>query len=142
MPKTTRRPPAIGTGSETRVRTRQLTYRLTPDEYAAVARSGEARGWSPAQYARAVVLADAGQTIPAIARRRPDAPPELQSALPVLTALLGDIRHIRTLLNQLAARANAGAVAPACAGYAKAETVVQGLSERIVAAILGEEGAS
>jgi hypothetical protein len=48
------------------------------------------------------------------------------------------LRHIRTLLNQLAARGNAGAVKPAMAGYAKAEKTVLELAERIIAATLGK----
>jgi hypothetical protein len=66
------------------------------------------------------------------------APPELQAALPLLGALQSDLRHIRTLLNQLAARGNAGAVKPAMAGYAKAEKTVLELAERIIAATLGK----
>lgn len=141
MPKTPRHPPRSGTGSEKRARTRQITYRLTPAECAALERAAEARGWSSAQYARAVALADAGHAIPKVPRRRPAAPPELQAALPILADLLGDVRAIRTLLNQLAARANTGAVEPARAGFAKAEAAVQRLADRIVAAVLGEQAA-
>ncbi|WP_431858876.1 plasmid mobilization protein [Azospirillum sp.] len=142
MPRTTRHPPGIGSGSEQRARSSLVTYRLKPDEFARLQRAGEERGLSAAQYARAAALSSTGQAIPKVRRPRPiAAPPELQAALPILTEALTDIRHIRALLNQLAARGNAGAVAAAMAGYAKAEAAVKDLADRVIAAVLGKRTA-
>ena len=139
MPRTTRRPGSIGSGGEKRALSCIVTYRVKPNEFDTLRRAGEERGMSAAQYARAAALSATGHAIPKIRRPRTIvAPPELQAALPLLGALQSDLRHIRTLLNQLAARGNAGAVKPAMAGYAKAEKTVLELAERIIAATLGK----
>ncbi|WP_372397126.1 hypothetical protein ABMY26_23945 [Azospirillum sp. HJ39] len=139
MPRTTRRPGSIGSGGEKRALSCIVTYRVKPSEFDTLRRAGEERGMSAAQYARAAALSATGHAIPKIRRPRTVvAPPELQAALPLLGALQSDLRHIRTLLNQLAARGNAGAVKPAMAGYAKAEKTVLELAERIIAATLGK----
>ncbi|PWC91893.1 hypothetical protein [Azospirillum sp. TSO5] len=139
MPRTTRRPGSIGSGGEKRALSCIVTYRVKPSEFDTLRRAGEERGMSAAQYARAAVLSAAGHAIPKVRRPRTIvAPPELQAALPLLGALQSDLRHIRTLLNQLAARGNAGAVKPAMAGYAKAEKTILELAERIIAATLGK----
>lgn len=139
MPRTPRHPGRIGSGSEQRALSCIVTYRVKPDEFATLRRAGEDRGMSAAQYARAAALSATGQAIPKVRRPRTiTAPPELQAALPLLGALQSDLRHIRALLNQLAARGNAGAVRPAMASYAKAEAAILELAERIIAAALGK----
>jgi hypothetical protein len=109
---------------------------VKPDEFATLRRADEERGMSAGQYARAAALSATGQAIPKVRRPRTiTAPPELQAALPLLGALQSDLRHIRALLNQLAA----GAVRPAMASYAKAEAAILELAERIIAAALGKQ---
>jgi hypothetical protein len=134
MPRTPRHPGRIG--SEQRALSCIVTYRVKPDEFATLRRADEERGMSAGQYARAAALSATGQAIPKVRRPRTiTAPPELQAALPLLGALQSDLRHIRALLNQLAA----GAVRPAMASYAKAEAAILELAERIIAAALGKQ---
>lgn len=139
MPKTPRRPARTESGSEQRARACQISYRVSADEFDGLQRAGEERDLSAAQFARAVALSSQGQAIPKVRRPRAiAAPPELQAALPLLGTLQSDLRHVRTLLNQLAARGNAGAVRPAMDGYVKAEKAVLELAERIIAAVSGK----
>ena len=85
-------------GSETRVRNRHLTVRLSDDERAAVDAAAERAGLMPGSFARQALL---GGPVPRQVRRPPVERKEL-------ARLLGELGKIGGNLNQLAKAANTG----------------------------------
>jgi hypothetical protein len=83
-------------GSETRVRIRHLTIRLTPQERATIDRMADRSGLTPGSYARQVLL---GAPTPRQVRRPPVERREL-------ARLLGELGHVGSNLNQIARVAN------------------------------------
>ena len=95
-------------GTETRRATQLLTFRLTPEEKAAVCVAAEARGFGPSQWARRLLLKEAGLPLPRKAKKR-DADAKAR------TRLIGEINRIGNNVNQLALVANAQGQLPVVA---------------------------
>ena len=93
-------------GSETRVRNRHLTIRLSTDERAAIDQAAERAGLMPGSYARQTLL---GAPAPRQVRRPPVERQEL-------SRLLGELGRIGSNLNQIARAANTGAFVGASSG--------------------------
>lgn len=85
-------------GSETRVRTRHLTIRLSPDERTVIDQAADRSGFTAGSYARQVLL---GAPTPRQVRRPPVERREL-------ARLLGELGHVGGNLNQIARRVNVG----------------------------------
>jgi len=85
-------------GSETRVRSKHLTIRLSPDERARIDADAARAGLMPGSYARQVLL---GAPAPRQVRRPPVERREL-------ARLLGELGHIGGNLNQIARGVNFG----------------------------------
>jgi hypothetical protein len=85
-------------GSETRVRSKHLTIRLSPDERARIDDDAARAGLMPGSYARQVLL---GAPAPRQVRRPPIERREL-------ARLLGELGHIGGNLNQIARLGNVG----------------------------------
>ncbi|HWB50474.1 MAG TPA: plasmid mobilization relaxosome protein MobC [Stellaceae bacterium] len=85
-------------GSETRVRTKHLTIRLSPEERASIDDAADRAGLTPGSYGRQVLL---GAPAPRQVRRPPIERREL-------ARLLGEIGHVGGNLNQLARDMNFG----------------------------------
>jgi hypothetical protein len=83
-------------GSETRVRSKHLTIRLSPDERGSIDRAADRSGLTPGSYARQVLL---GAPAPRQVRRPPIERREL-------ARLLGELGHVGSNLNQIARLAN------------------------------------
>lgn len=95
-------------GTETRRATELLTFRLTPAEKASVYAAAEARGFGPSQWARRLLLKEAGLPLPRKAKKR-DADAKAK------TRLIGEINRVGNNVNQLATIANAKGDLPAVA---------------------------
>jgi hypothetical protein len=85
-------------GSETRVRSKHLTIRLSPEERAAIDEKADRAGLTPGSYGRQVLL---GAPAPRQVRRPPIERREL-------ARLLGEVGHVGGNLNQLARDMNFG----------------------------------
>lgn len=85
-------------GTETRVRTRHLTIRLSIIERAVIDEAAERAGLTAGSYARQVLL---GAPTPRQVRRPPVEKREL-------VRLLGELGHIGSNLNQIARAGNSG----------------------------------
>ena len=85
-------------GSETRVRSKHLTIRLSPEERAAIDEKADRAGLTPGSYCRQVLL---GAPAPRQVRRPPIERREL-------ARLLGEIGHVGSNLNQIARLGNVG----------------------------------
>ena len=85
-------------GSETRVRSKHLTIRLSPDERATIDQAADRSGLTPGSYARQALL---GAPAPRQVRRPPIERREL-------ARLLGEIGHVGGNLNQIARGMNLG----------------------------------
>ena len=85
-------------GSETRVRSKHLTIRLSPDERGSIDQTADRSGLTPGSYARQVLL---GAPAPRQVRRPPVERREL-------ARLLGEIGRVGSNLNQIAKAANSG----------------------------------
>ena len=85
-------------GSETRVRSKHLTIRLSPDERGSIDQAADRSGLTPGSYARQVLL---GAPAPRQVRRPPVERREL-------ARLLGEIGHVGSNLNQIARLGNVG----------------------------------
>jgi len=88
----------MSSGSEKRARTKNLTFRLTPEERAAIDDKADRAGLETGSYAREVLL---GAPAPRQVRRPPVERKEL-------ARLLGEVGKIGSNLNQLARAANSG----------------------------------
>jgi hypothetical protein len=89
---------AMSHGSETRVRNKHLTIRLSPDERARIDQAADRSGLTPGSYARQVLL---GAPAPRQVRRPPIERREL-------ARLLGELGHVGSNLNQIARLGNVG----------------------------------
>ena len=85
-------------GSETRVRSKHLTIRFSPEERASIDDAADRAGLTPGSYARQVLL---GAPAPRQVRRPPVERREL-------ARLLGEIGHVGGNLNQIARDMNFG----------------------------------
>jgi hypothetical protein len=85
-------------GSETRVRSKHLTIRLSPDERGSIDQAADRSGLTPGSYARQVLL---GAPAPRQVRRPPIERREL-------ARLLGELGHVGSNLNQIARLGNVG----------------------------------
>jgi hypothetical protein len=85
-------------GSETRVRSKHLTIRLSPDERGSIDQAADRSGLTPGSYARQVLL---GAPAPRQVRRPPVERREL-------ARLLGELGHVGGNLNQIACDMNFG----------------------------------
>jgi len=89
---------AMSHGSETRVRSKHLTIRLSPDERGSIDQAADRSGLTPGSYARQVLL---GAPAPRQVRRPPIERREL-------ARLLGELGHVGSNLNQIARLRNVG----------------------------------
>lgn len=118
-------------GSETRQKTVTTTFRLTPDERAAVAAAADVQGLGPSSFARVATLRAAGRTPPSI-RKRHDA------IASIIGPVLSELGRIGSNINQIAKVANSTGDATAIAAASRLRSDL----EKLTIAVMSLKGSS